>query len=616
MKNLISRYFPAVPVLLVLGSMMFSHSCANTTQAPSGGVKDTIPPVIVKTAPMNYATNVPLNGAEFVFTFDEYVTIKTASNIFLSPPQTKMPKSKVKGKSVVVTFEEDFLPNTTYTLDLSDAIADNNEGNKFPGFTFVFSTGATVDTMMFTGIVQDCNTLQPVKGATVMLYKDLADSAIFLHRPVAAVKTDDWGYFCIRNIQDTLYRMYALKDGNNNNIYDPDELELVAFVDSVIRPIRVVNDTIPEVQKFDMKDTVNCQSRKADFEMRLFKEKPRKQMIMKKVRVDDRTSYLTFMAQNAHIDSMWVRGVPSNRLITQFNIERDSLEIWINDRKKMPDTLHMFVNYRKTDSLGKLVPEIEHVKLFHQEEENSGNNKGKTSSSAASKSSRRDLKHEDTICVFTAKGVPETIEQLGYTLEFKYPIINEGFSDMTLRAVNPRQQETTMEFKVLQDSLNLRKYTIKPQGMLQQGYDYILKIPHRKFRDINGYYNDSTEVKVTLPTDEKLSTLNLVLTGVDNKYIIDLMDEKKAKVLRNYVIDEDCTLVFPYLKAGKYAIRMIEDVNRNSIVDSGSLLEHRQPETAMYYKTKDDDTMLSIPESVEVDQYIDLAKLFKKTADE
>src|SRR5574344_310262 len=130
-----------------------------------------------------------------------------------------MPKFKIKGKGIVVSFESDLDSNKTYTLDLTNAIVDNNEGNVFPGFTLVFSTGESIDSMLVSGTVQDCNTLQPVKGATVMLYKDQADSAIFLKRPDAAVKTDEWGFFCLRNIQDTIYRLYAVMDENNDNMY-------------------------------------------------------------------------------------------------------------------------------------------------------------------------------------------------------------------------------------------------------------------------------------------------------------------------------------------------------------------------------------------------------------
>ena len=142
------------------------------------------------------------------------------------------------------------------------------------------------------------------------------------------------------------------------------------------------------------------------------------------------------------------------------------------------------------------------------------------------------------------------------------------------------------------------------------GYEYKLKVPYRKFRDINGFYNDSTEVKVSLPKDEKLSSLTLNLTGVNNKYIIDLLNEKRDKVLRSYIIEKDAALLFPYLKEGKYSIRITEDLNRNGIVDTGNLLEHRQPEKVRFYKLRDGSFLITIKESTEMEQKIDVAKLF------
>lgn len=600
MKKFISKYFPIIPVCMVLIPVMFTHSsCANTTEAPSGGPKDTIAPVITKISPKNGAINVPTVGARISFTFDEYVVVKNPKNIFLSPPQAKSPKYKIKGKTVEIYFEEPLDSNTTYTMEFTDALADNNEGNMFPGFTYVFSTGEHIDSMMVTGVVQDCNTLKPIKGATVMLYRNPADSAIFNERPVAATKTDDWGFFCIRNIRDDAYRMYALKDGNSNNIYDPSEHELIGFIDSLIRPKTKLNDSLPELQKYEMKDTVSCLARKTEYEVNIFREKPTTQMIMNKVRVSDRTSYITFLAPNAHVDSMWIKGVQPDRLITQFNIQRDSLEIWVNDRKRMPDTLHLFVNYRKTDTLGLLKPETEHVKLYVE-------GKGKK----ASRSSRRDLKHEDTICVYTLKADPTTVEQYGYQLEFKYPIINEKFDSLVFRSVSPKQKDAVLKYEVERDSMNLRCYTIRPKEKFLPGYEYFLKLPNRAFRDINGFYSDSTEVKVSLPTDDKLSTLKMNMTGVNNKYIVDLLDEKKEKTIRSFIIDSDRVLVFPYITAGKYAIRITEDINRNSIVDTGSLLEHRQPEKVKFFKIKDE-SLIEILENSEMEHSVNLSELFK-----
>ena len=295
MRKLITRFFPILPAAVVILSLVFSHSCANTTQAPRGGQKDTIPPVIVKISPKPGSTNIPQKGAQITFTFDEYVVVKNPKNIYLSPPQAKSPKYKIKGKSVVVYFEEELLPDLTYTLDLTGAIADNNEGNMFPGYTTFFSTGETVDSMFITGTVVDCSNLKPIKGATVMLYKDQRDSAVFLQRPVASAKTDDWGYFSIRNIKDTVYRAYAMVDASANNVYDPEE-DRIAFLDTLITPRRVVNDTLPELMKFEMKDTLSCLSRKSDITLNVFREKPEKQMLMNKKRTADRAAYITFMS--------------------------------------------------------------------------------------------------------------------------------------------------------------------------------------------------------------------------------------------------------------------------------------------------------------------------------
>lgn len=594
MKKLIPLFI-AVSVLL---PMFFMHSCANTTEAPTGGLKDTIPPYITFINPLPGAVNVPVSGAKFVFTFSEYVTLKTATNIVLSPPQLKPAKTKLRGKDLILSFEDELLPNTTYTISFTDAIADVNEGNMFPGFSYVFSTGDKIDSMMVTGTVLDCNTLKPFPGATVLLYKDLADSAVFLHRPDAATKTDDWGYFRLPYVADTLYRIYAIKDAANNYVYDP-EGDLVAFIDSIIRPRIVVNDTIPEMLNYEMSDTLSCQARRSEHELLLFREKPTKQYLKNDVRTADRAAYITFMAPNAWIDTMWISGFRNDQLITEFNILQDSLLIWVNSRKAMPDTLHLYVNYRKTDSLGVLKPELEHKKLFIE-------GKARTKNTYQD---RKKIQHADTICALSLKADPAKVEQDGIVMEFTYPIISQQFDSLKFISINTRQKETEEKYTVEKDSMNIRRYIIHPSFTFQKGYEYKLKVPHRAFRDINGFYSDSTEVKVSLPTDDKLSTLKLEMQNVDRKIIIDLMTENNS-VERSYVIDCDKTLVFPYIRKGKYSIRVTDDSNRNSIVDVGSLLEHRQPEKVVFYQ-QGGKKVIDIPEGAEIVQTIDIKDLLK-----
>ncbi len=593
------KYIPLIIALSALLIPVFMPSCANTTQAPSGGDKDTIPPYIVDIKPLPGATNFPLEKGKILFEFNEYVVIKTASDIFLSPPLEKRPKSRIVGKKLEITFEGKLEPNTTYTLNLNGALADNNEDNKFPGFTYVFSTGEQIDSMFITGTVLDCNTLAPVKGATVMLYKDHSDSAVFLKRPYAAGKTDDWGYFVLPFIQDTLYRIYAMRDASGDNIYNPD-MDRIAFIDSLIRPEWKVADTLRELLKYDMTDTLGCQERRSQYELKVFREHPSKQYIVNKVRTSPRSAYITFMAPDAWIDSLWFGGYPADRVISQFNLQQDSLELWLNDRRPAPDTIHLFVNYRKTDSLGLMKPELEHIRLVMDPEIRKN----------YSKSRRKNLKHEDTICVYTLKAEPEKVETDGFVLEFKYPIVYESFDSLKFRYLNPKQKEFTGAVTVEMDSLNLRRYIIRPKVKFQPGYEYFLKVPHRSFKDIYGYWCDSTEVKVALPTDESLSSLDAGFVGVDRKYIVDLLDEKRANVIRSYIITEDCVLHFPYLKAGKYSIRVADDGNDNSLVDTGDLLQHRQPEPVRFVKFGESE-YLEIIKSAEVEQTIDLAELFK-----
>ena len=195
------------------------------------------------------------------------------------------------------------------------------------------------------------------------------------------------------------------------------------------------------------------------------------------------------------------------------------------------------------------------------------------------------------------KEISSTLSDVIFTVCNK--IISNAKLDKTYRCriINKIADD---KYTVRKDSLNLRKYIVMPKEKFQPGYEYKLKVPHRKFRDINGFYNDSLEVKVSLPKDDKLSTMMLNMKDVGNKYIVDLLDERKTNVLRSYIIDKDQTLIFPYLRAGKYSIRITEDLNRNGLVDTGNILEHRQPEKVLFYKLENGESFIDIPEMTEL----------------
>ena len=178
------KYLPLIIAILALAAPMLTPSCANTTTPPSGGDKDTIPPYITNIRPLPGVTMFPLEKGRIVFEFNENIKVKTPSDIFLSPPLEKKVKSKANGKSLVISFDCPLEPNTTYTLNLNSAIVDNNEDNRFPGFTYVFSTGEQIDSMFLTGTLDGRNmdnttdeyvmpwieTLVKIKPSQVMIY--------------------------------------------------------------------------------------------------------------------------------------------------------------------------------------------------------------------------------------------------------------------------------------------------------------------------------------------------------------------------------------------------------------------------------------------------------------
>src|SRR5574344_2289225 len=206
--------------LLALYSVHIS-SCANTKGAPTGGPKDTIPPKVVAIMPDSNALNVPRIKAEIKITFDEYIQLKEANkNILLSPPQKKRLLTKLKGKSLIVTFPANLDSAKSYTIYFGEAIADNNESNPMSGYTYSFSTGNVLYSMILSGTVIDNITLLPLDNISVAAYSNPTDSCLITTLPTAITRTDKFGYFCFRNLKPIPYQLFAFKDENNNNLYD------------------------------------------------------------------------------------------------------------------------------------------------------------------------------------------------------------------------------------------------------------------------------------------------------------------------------------------------------------------------------------------------------------
>ncbi len=602
-KNLLN----AAIVLGIMSILIFPPSCANTSSPPTGGPKDTIPPVLVAVTPFMNSTMHPrdVKHSQVSFEFDEYVVLNNPNSyIFLSPPQSKPPTAKIKGKKVVVSFQEPLDSSRSYSLSLGEAIKDNNEGNPFPPFTFSFSTGDHVDSLFVSGNIVEASTMLPMSNITVLFHTDPSDSAIFKVRPRAAAKSDLWGYFTVRNLPaDTVYRVFAIEDLNNNNMYDPD-MERVAFLDTLVVPTRVIRDSIPELATVMMTDTAACLARPAQITLSMFKEMSSKQLLRAKERVSRRQMYLKFSAPYPQIDSLLLDGISPDKLITEHNYYHDSLTIWINDQGPIPDTLQMRLTYHRTDdSLNILVPVTDTIRMIRPKGKMVENRWGEM------------VEEADTVAVYQVDASPEKIDQEGIVILFESPMVTTPFDSITVISKNTREQTAPVQFSVERDTANIRRFILRLNEKLTTGYEYTLRIPDSLFMDIDGIYCDSLVKTFSLPQDESLSSLTIEANNVKERYMIELVDEKRTKVYRTYHIDTASVLLFPYLKAGKYSVRITEDKNGNGQIDTGNLLERRQPEKVMMFRFNNqlgnNAYITEIPERTELIQTIDIGEMFK-----
>ena len=219
--------------------------CANMGQGPTGGKKDIVAPSATKFSPQNKATNVKDNTIEILF--DEYIQVNNANqNIIVSPPQKTQPITKGIGKKVVMEFRDTLQPNTTYTIDFGKSIGDYTENNLTKDFVYSFSTGENVDSLKLSGIVLNADNLTPCEDIYVGIHS-ICDDSTFTNRPFERIaKTDKNGKFTILGAGNKQYKIFALKDLNNNYYYDQ-RGETIAFED--------ISTPIPSIETIIQSDT-------------------------------------------------------------------------------------------------------------------------------------------------------------------------------------------------------------------------------------------------------------------------------------------------------------------------------------------------------------------------
>lgn len=221
-------------LLMAALGLMSIFSCASSGTL-TGGAKDVAPPVM-DTLRSSVGRQINFRPRELSFYFDEFVEVKDAiRQVLVSPPLTYIPRVQHRGKKVTFAFDEKEVlrENATYSINFGEAIVDYHEGNKLQNFVFVFATGPFIDSLSIRGRVTDSKTGEGEGEMVILLFDNLADSAIYKEKPFYFAKPLKTGEFSFSNIKNDTFRIIAIRDENLNYRYDPG-VEKLAFRDSLI----------------------------------------------------------------------------------------------------------------------------------------------------------------------------------------------------------------------------------------------------------------------------------------------------------------------------------------------------------------------------------------------
>lgn len=578
--------FPLIILLAIV-----TYSCASIGN-PDGGPYDEDPPKFMGSTPGLRSVNNKKQKIELEF--DEFIKLEKASEkVIFSPPQMEQPELKVVGKKVSVEYLDSLIDSTTYTIDFSDAIVDNNEGNPMGNFTFSFSTGNNIDTMEVSGVVLQASDLEPIKGIQVGLHKDLNDSA-FTTKPFDRVsRTDSRGRFSIRGVAPGKYRIYALKDGNQNYLFDS-KTELIAYSDSIIIP-----DMVPATREDTIwKDTLTIDTIKTvpytrflpdSLILRAFKEENDRQYLTRSQRDQENHFILTFSAKNDTLPT--IKGLnfdEKDAFVIETTPRNDSICYWVKDSLiYLMDTLAIQLDYLYTDTLNQLVPKTDTLylanKLTRAQKEKIREEQEKEKEKERKKREKKGLEPEKEPTKFLNMKVDAASSfdiNSNVILSFEEPLVSIDTSAIHMEIkVDTLWQPAP--FLLVEDSVMPRTYQILAQWEPEK--EYQLTIDSAAIKGLYGLHTNKVQQSMKVKKLDEYGTLLLNVVGAASHSIVELLDNS-GKVLRREPVTKEGTADFYFLNPGaKYYVRLLEDRNGNGVWDTGNYALGIQPEEVYYF---------------------------------
>ena len=567
--------------------------------SPDGGWYDDDPPRVIGATPAEGATNVTTR--KITIQFDEYIKLADATqNVIVSPPQLEMPEIKAAGKKIVVELKDSLKSNTTYTIDFSDAISDNNEDNPMGNYTFTFSTGEQIDTFEVAGYVINASDLEPVKGISVGLYNNLADS-VFRKDPLMRIsRTDGSGHFVIKGVAPGEYRVYALEDADGDFKFSQ-KSEKIAFSHETYSP-----SAKPDIRQDTIwRDTLHIDNivqvpythfYPDNVIMLAFQEPQTERYLLKQPeRIDANRITLYFSYGNEQLPV--IKGLNFNAdsaFVVEASEKKDTVTYWLRDTTLInKDTLELSLEYLMTDSAGVLVSQTDTMEIIAKTSYAKRIKAQQKAYEEWQKEQEKKKKHEepyDSIYPVKPLAVAVTIPSSLNPTSKVYITMPTPLMKADTAAVHLYSQIDSLwyrtPFEIRQQDSVMRRFELVAEWHPET--EYSLEIDSAAFVDIYGLASQAIKNGLRAKSLDEYSSLVFQLSGVrDTGIVVELLGSA-GQCVRQARADASGEVAFFYLDPGKYYARAFVDRNGNNLWDTGEYDADLQPEDVYYFSEEVD----------------------------
>jgi len=601
----------------------FVVSCANMdSKFIDGGWYDEDPPRVLACFPTDKGINV--NTKKISIVFDEYIKLENATeNVIVSPPQIEAAEIKAQGKKIVVELKDSLKPDITYTVDFSDAISDNNEGNPLGNYTYSFSTGNSIDTLEVGGYVLDSETLEPVQGILVGLYEVEEDSidthkslndatdeelamidsinvvpfdSTFLKKPFLRVaRTDGRGHFVVKGVKAGHYKVYALKDQDNNFMLTPNSGEQMAFYEEIISPY-VFDDTRQDTIMLDSLriksiDRVPYKHFMPDNIILLAFNEPQTDRNFLKFERPEANHFTLFFSYGDSLlpDIKGLNFDSDSAFLIIPNEKKDTITYWLKDTTLINnDSLEIELNYRMTDTLGVLQQQTDTVMLLSKVSyEKRLKEKQKKFEEWEKQQQKKKKRGEayDSIMPHEALKITQNIpSQLdpdkNISFEFNTPLAQIDSSKIHLY-IERDSNWYNAEWQLREKQFTKNK-TLELLAEWEPECGYSVEIDSAAFVDIYGAVSDKMKKGLKVRSLNDYGTFEVNISGMAGKNVIVQLLENGDKLVKEIYTNTGKAKFF-YLAEKKYYMKLIVDNNNNHVWDTGKFSDNLQPEDVYYY---------------------------------